>query len=127
MRPVAGSLPGMSQNQSMIRIDSIWLALGASDLRKGMDSLLGHVVQHCAGGAVKHSAYVFANRGATRLKVLVYDGAGLWLCSRRLQSGRFVWPHEDSGIMPLSSEQIAWLVAGAPWQHVAAPAAITQV
>jgi transposase len=117
----------MSQNQSMIRIDSIWLALGASDLRKGMDSLLGHVVQHCAGGAAKHSAYVFANRGATRLKVLIYDGAGLWLCTRRLQSGRFVWPHEDSGVMHLSSEQIAWLVAGAPWQHVAAPTAITQV
>jgi transposase len=127
MRPVAGSLPGMSQNQSMIRIDSIWLALGASDLRKGMDSLLGHVVQHCAGGAAKHSAYVFANRGATRLKVLIYDGAGLWLCTRRLQSGRFVWPHEDSGVMHLSSEQIAWLVAGAPWQHIAAPTAITQV
>jgi transposase len=125
MRPVAGRLPGLSQR--MIRIDNIWLALGASDLRKGMDSLLGHVVQHCAGGAAKHSAYVFANRGATRLKVLVYDGAGLWLCTRRLQSGRFVWPQQDSGILRLSSEQVAWLVAGAPWQHIAAPQAITQV
>jgi transposase len=117
----------MNQNQGMIRIDNIWLALGASDLRSGMDSLLGHVVQHCAGGAAKHSAYIFANRGATRLKVLVYDGAGLWLCSRRLQSGRFVWPQEGSGVMRLSREQIAWLVAGAPWQHIAAPTAITQV
>jgi transposase len=111
----------------MIRIDSIWLALGASDLRAGMDTLLARVVHSFAGGAAKHHAYVFANKGATRLKILVYDGAGLWLCTRRLQSGRFVWPHQDSGIMRLSSEQIAWLVAGAPWQHIAAPQAITQV
>jgi transposase len=111
----------------MIRIDSIWLALGASDLRAGMDTLLARVVHHCAGGAAKHHAYVFANKGATRLKILVYDGAGLWLCTRRLQSGRFVWPQQDSGIMRLSSEQIAWLVAGAPWQHIAAPQAITRV
>jgi transposase len=111
----------------MIRIDSIWLALGASDLRAGMDTLLARVVHSFAGGAAKHSAYVFANRGATRLKVLVYDGAGLWLCTRRLQSGRFVWPQQDSGVMRLSSEQVAWLVAGAPWQHIAAPTAITQV
>jgi transposase len=111
----------------MIRIDSIWLALGASDLRAGMDTLLARVVHNVAGGAAKHSAYVFANKGATRLKILVYDGAGLWLCTRRLQTGRFVWPQEDSGIMRLRSEQIAWLVAGAPWQHIAAPQAITRV
>jgi transposase len=111
----------------MIRIDNIWLALGASDLRKGMDSLLGQVVQHCTGGAAKHSAYIFANRSATRLKVLVYDGAGLWLCSRRLQSGRFVWPQGEAGSLPMTAEQLSWLVVGAPWQHVAAPHAITQV
>ncbi len=111
----------------MLRIDSIWLALGASDLRKGMDSLLACVVHGCAGGAAKHSAYVFANRGATRLKILVYDGAGLWLCSRRLQSGRFIWPHDETGSQSITAEQLAWLVAGAPWQHMAAPASITVV
>ncbi len=111
----------------MVRIDSIWLALGASDLRKGMDSLLGYVVEHCAGGAVKHGAYIFANKGATRLKILVYDGAGLWLCSRRLQSGRFVWPRDETGSLHITAEQLGWLVAGAPWQHVAAPMRITVV
>lgn len=79
----------------MIRIDTIWLALGGSDLRAGMDTLLARVVREIEGGARIHSAYVFANRGATRLKVLVYDGAGLWLCNRRLQQGRFIWPSGD--------------------------------
>jgi hypothetical protein len=47
----------------MIRIDAIWLALGASDLRAGMDTLLARVVQCMQGGARIHTAYVFANRG----------------------------------------------------------------
>lgn len=111
----------------MIRIDSIWLALGASDLRAGMDSLLARVVHCFASGAAKHSAYIFANKGATRLKILVYDGAGLWLCTRRLQSGRFVWPHEPAGSVHITAEQLSWLVAGAPWQHIGAPTAITVV
>ena len=48
----------------MIRIDTIWLALGASDLRAGMDTLLARVVQEIEGGASIHSAYVFANRSS---------------------------------------------------------------
>lgn len=121
----------------MIRIDAIYLALGASDLRAGMDSLLGRVVRHMQNGAQIHCAYVFANRGATRLKVLVYDGAGLWLCTRRLQSGRFIWPqppqagagaaHASATCVTLSRAQWDWFIAGAPWQHLQASPAITVV
>ena len=111
----------------MIRVDAVYLALGACDLRKGMDSLLAHVVHHFAGGAVKHTAYVFANQGATRLKILVYDGAGLWLCTRRLQTGRVVWPRGKAGALHITQEQLHWLTSGAPWQHVAAPQAISRV
>ena len=96
----------------MIRIDAVWLALGASDLRGGIDRLLGRVVHGFALGAQPHHAYVFANRRADRLKVLVYDGAGLWLCTRRLQAGSFAWPRQDSGSLRLSREQLDWLVAG---------------
>jgi hypothetical protein len=56
MCPVDQGLPGM------IRIDTIWLALGVSDLRAGMDTLLARVVQNIEGGARLHCAYVFANR-----------------------------------------------------------------
>ena len=76
----------------MIRIEMIWLALGASDLRGGIDVLLAQVLLGFAGGAQAHHAYVFANRRADRLKVLVYDGVGMWLCTRRLQAGGFAWP-----------------------------------
>jgi transposase len=115
----------------MIRIDLIWLALGASDLRGGIDKLLARVVHGFALGAQAHNAYVFANRRADRLKVLVYDGAGLWLCTRRLQAGSFAWPREDlhSGSLELTREQFDWLVAGLPWQRLGArePQSITVV
>ena len=113
----------------MIRIDVIWLALGASDLRGGIDRLLALVVRGFALGAQPHCAYVFANRRADRLKVLVYDGAGMWLCTRRLHAGSFAWPREDSGSLNLTREQFDWLVAGLPWQRLGAlpPHAITAV
>ena len=107
----------------MIRIDCIWLALGASDLRGGIDKLLAQVVHGFALGAQAHHAYVFANRRADRLKVLVFDGVGMWLCTRRLQSGSFEWPREDGCSLALTREQFDWLVAGLPWQRMSAPRA----
>ena len=113
----------------MIRVQTIWLALGASDLRGGIDKLLAQVVRGFALGAQAHHAYVFANRRADRLKVLVYDGAGMWLCTRRLQAGSFVWPREGSGAFNLTPEQFDWLVAGLPWQRLSAvlPPSITTI
>ena len=105
----------------MIRVEVVWLLLGVSDLRGGIDVLLAQVVRGFAAGAQPHHAYVFANRRADRLKVLVYDGAGMWLCTRRLQAGSFAWPGQDSGSVQLSREQFDWLVAGLPWQRLSAP------
>ena len=52
----------------MIRIEAVWLALGTSDLRGGIDKLLALVVHGFALGAQAHHAYVSANRRADRLK-----------------------------------------------------------
>lgn len=113
----------------MIRIDEVWLALGVSDLRGGIDVLLGQVVRGFAGGAQPHHAYVFANRRTDRLKVLVYDGVGMWLCTRRLQAGGFAWPDDAAGSLTLTAKQFDWLVAGLPWQRLSAssPKPITVV
>jgi transposase len=105
----------------MIRIDCIWLAssvLSASDLCGGIDKLLAQVVYGFALGAQAHHAYVFANRRADRLKVLVFDGVGTWLCTRRLQSGSVAWPREDTGSLVLQPRAVR-LAGGGP--AVAAP------
>ncbi len=44
------------------------------------------------GAAKPHCAYLFANRRANRMKVLVHDGLGVWLAARRLHQGKFTWP-----------------------------------
>jgi transposase len=117
----------------VIRVDAVWLALGVSDLRGGIDALLARVVHGFAGGAQPHQAYVFANRRADRLKVLVYDGVGMWLCTRRLQAAGFAWPREAAGTevptMTLTREQFDWLVAGLPWQRLSTgpPSPITAI
>lgn len=71
-------------------------------------------------GAQAHDAYFLPTAEPDRLKVLVYDESGLWLCTRRLQVDSFAWPLElNSGLMTLRHEQFDWLVAGLPWQRLA--------
>ena len=64
----------------MIRTDAAWFAL---DMRAGVDTALARVVS-VFGEARAHHAYLFVNRRANRMKVLLSDGFGLWLCARRL-------------------------------------------
>ena len=110
----------------VIRIEAVWLAVGSSDLRGGIDSLLGQVIGRF-GAAQPHHAYVFANRRATRLKVLVFDGAGMWLCTRRLQQGGFAWPQDEGAVLSVSAQQWEWLVAGLPWQRMTAAAQAEEI
>ncbi|AIP20071.1 transposase [Burkholderia pseudomallei] len=109
----------------MIRIDAIWLATEPVDMRAGVDTLLARVVK--VSGAVRpHHAYLFANRHSTRMKVLVYDGLGVWLAARRLNKGRFVWTNGEQAIaLPLNPEQLRALVAGLPWRTLTPDHAIT--
>lgn len=111
----------------MIRIEAVWLATAPIDMRAGVDTALARVVQ-VFGAAHPHHAYLFANRRATRLKVLVHDGIGLWLAARRLHVGRFVWPDATAGAqLPLSHAQLEALVLGLPWQRVGAAGVIRVV
>ncbi|AEC21719.1 hypothetical protein PT7_3179 [Pusillimonas sp. T7-7] len=101
----------------MIRIDQIWLAVEPMDMRAGTDTALARVVK-VFGAAQPHHAYLFANRRANRLKVLVHDGMGVWLAARRLHQGRFTWPRPDAADQRLSQEQLQALVIGLPWHRL---------
>jgi transposase len=101
----------------MIRIDAVWLSATPQDLRAGMESLLAQVVK-VFGEARPHEAYLFANRRANRIKILVHDGFGLWLAVRRLNQGHFVWPRGTSARVSLTRTQFDALILGLPWQHL---------
>jgi transposase len=71
---------------------------------------------------------LFANKNSTRMKVLVYDGLGIWLAARRLNKGRFIWTNGDLMIATaLNPEQLQALVMGLPWRTLAHDHAITVV
>ena len=101
----------------MIRIDAVWLSVEPLDMRAGTESALARVVT-VFGAARPHTAYLFANRRANRMKVLVHDGIGIWLAARRLHAGKFVWPSNVTGTVLLSREQLNALVLGLPWQRL---------
>ncbi|WLI28040.1 IS66 family insertion sequence element accessory protein TnpB [Pseudomonas rhodesiae] len=110
---------------AMIRIDTIWLAIEPMDMRAGTETALARVVA-VFGAAKPHCAYLFANRRANRMKVLVHDGVGIWLAARRLNQGRFFWPGVRHGSeVELDAEQLQALVLGLPWQRVGSGGAIT--
>jgi transposase len=69
---------------AVIRVDAVWLAVEPLDMRAGTEAALARVVTVFGAGR-PHHAYLFANRRANRMKVLVHDGIGVWLAARRLQ------------------------------------------
>lgn len=113
----------------MIRIDALWLAVEPIDMRAGIDRLLARVVQ-VFGAAQAHHGYLFSNRQATRMKLLVHDGFGVWCAARRLNRGGFEWPRDvcgDARCVVLTNDQFAALVVGLPWQRLEQLKRITRI
>ena len=98
---------------AVIRVDALWMSCEPFDMRAGTETALARVVA-VFGQAKPHHAYLFANRRATRMKVLVHDGMGVWLAARRLNRGGFVWPQDRGGALTLTREQLDALVLGLP-------------
>jgi transposase len=62
--------------------------------------------------------FIFRPKRADRVKILVYDGTGLVLYSKRLEAGRFCWPSPAEGVVRLSAAQLAPLLEGLPWHRL---------
>ncbi len=104
----------------MIRPEQVFLAVAPIDMRMGIDGL-SLVVQQSLGLRLgEGQAFVFRNRCGNRIKLLVWDGTGVWLCQRRLHQGRFVWPQSTDPVWVLSEQAWQWLVMGVDWQRLTA-------
>ena len=114
--------PGLA---GMIRIQQYWMAVEPIDMRAGMETVLGKVVA-VFGSARAHHAYLFTNRRANRLKVLVTDEFGVWLTVRRLHEGYFARVQDVAGTrLELTQSQVDALLVGLPWQRLGKPSRIT--
>lgn len=118
---------GSQEDTAMMRIDAIWLATEPLDMRAGIDTALARVIT-VFGAAHPHCAYLFANKRANRIKLLVHDGLGIWLAARRLHQGGFVWADPSRGRqLSLSHEQLGALVLGLAWQRMGSAGIISVV
>jgi transposase len=85
----------------------------AIDMRKGFEGLYGLVRDHLGQDPLSGHLFLFTNRSKTRLKALVWDGSGLWVCAKRLEKGRFRWPEaENVRSVTMRAEELAMLVNG---------------
>lgn len=70
----------------------VYLSVQPQDMRKNFNGLSALVSDHLQADPYQGALYVFINRRHTRLKILFWDGTGLWVACKRLEQGRFSWP-----------------------------------
>jgi transposase len=92
----------------------IYLAAGATDMRKGFAGLYGLVRDQLQLEPLSGHIFLFSNAQRNRLRLLFWDGSGLWVCAKRLEKGRFRRPQAEAGQskVVLSQEELAMLVGG---------------
>jgi transposase len=91
----------------------IYIGAEAVDMRKGFEGLYGLVRDQLGQDPLSGHLFLFANRTRTRLKALVWDGSGLWVCAKRLERGRFGWPEAGNArSVTMRPEELAMLVNG---------------
>src|SRR5215475_12341972 len=92
----------------------IYVATGATDMRKSFNGLYGLVRDTLGCDPASGHVFLFTNARRNRIKLLVYDGSGLWVAAKKLDGGRFRWPESNTTAtkMVLSQEELALLVGG---------------
>jgi transposase len=98
----------------------IMVAAKPIDFRKGMDSLAALVKQALASDPFTGDVFIFRSKRSDRLKLLVWDGSGLCLVTKRLESGAFTWPAVRDGAMTLNAAQLRLLFTGLDWTQIGA-------
>ena len=107
----------------------ILLAREPADFRRGIDALAALCRNPLGQDPFSGTLFVFRNRAGTAIKVLVYDGTGFWLLTKRFSKGRICWwPTGSDPLAPLAAAQLQVLLYGGhpqaarftpPWRKLA--------
>lgn len=89
----------------------VFVRPGPTDLRLGYEGLYQLVRTQLNEDPLSGHVFAFCNQSRTRLKLLTWDGSGLWICAKRLEKGSFSWP-ADGPVDVLQAAQLWALVAG---------------
>jgi len=85
------------------------------DFRKQADGLAALVSQALAADPFCGAVYVFRSKRLDRVKLLWWDGTGICLMTKRLESGQFRWPPVEDGALRLTAAQLSALLEGLTW------------
>lgn len=95
----------------------VWLAVGHTDMRRGMHGLALQVQQALGRDPHGGDLYVFRGRRADLVKIIWHDGIGMSLYAKRLERGRFLWPSPSDGCVAISGAQLAYMLDGIDWRN----------
>ena len=93
--------------------DKIYIALGYTDLRRGIDGLAATIsTEFNLSPFQKKVLFLFCGRSGSKIKGLIWEGDGFLLLNKRLENGRFQWPRNTQELKLLTPEQFVWLMKG---------------
>jgi transposase len=104
----------------MVPGTKVYLACQPVSMRLGFDGLAARVAQVLDGDPFSGHLFLFRGKRADYLKVLYYDGTGLCLFAKRLESGKFVWPPSVDRTMELTPAQLTLLIDAMDWRRTGA-------
>lgn len=90
----------------------VFLALGATDMRKAINSLSILVADRLQLDAFSGHLFVFCNRRRNMIKILYWDRNGFCLWHKRLEKHRFAWPENRREVLRIEARQLDWLLEG---------------
>ena len=99
----------------------VYLACRPVSMRYGFDGLTAQVINVLQADPFSGHVFLFRSKRSDYLKCLYYDGSGLCLFAKRLESGKFVWPPIVDGCLTLTPAQLALLIEAIDWRRTVAP------
>lgn len=90
----------------------IWLYSSPVDFRKQIDGLVMLIADQLALNPTSGQLFLFRNRSSNKIKLLWWDRNGFWLCYKRLEEGRLIFPPLLNQAIELTRDQLSWLLSG---------------
>ena len=91
---------------------SLWLYCQPIDFRKQLDGLIVEVASTLKKDPASGQWFVFRNKKANKIKIIVFEKNGFWMLYKRVEKGRFRFPEKADNDMHLSANQLTWLLSG---------------
>jgi transposase len=95
----------------------VWIAPGATDMRRGFNGLALQVQEGLHRNPYAGDLFAFRGKRGDLIKILWHDGQGLCMFAKRLERGKFIWPLTKGDAVAITPAQMGYLLEGIDWRH----------